>query len=202
MLGSKLTRALVLSLAISTITLVAPQLTTPASAGAVVSSFNYGDIVKVKTIWGGGWVLNIGDNNGSQTAGTPAKVHWNFSWDHSNRFYVDVGKFQNGFWWHRLVNRRSGMCLAVKQIFHGKAVTQEQCDNSDNQQWAGEWWPGYSTVWIRNLAYHKSTSTAILSQYETAVGSPIQMLDFVNDPYRQEWELHSCLFNGAEQKDC
>jgi hypothetical protein len=51
-----------------------------------------------------------------------------------------------------LVNRHSSLCLAAKRVTNGAYVTQELCDVNSNTQWfSGEWWPGYSTVWIRNL---------------------------------------------------
>ena len=83
-------------------------------------------------------------------------------------------------------------------------MTQEDCNAWDATQfWSGEWWPGYSTVWIMNMAHRQAGLNTILSQklYET-VGGPIWMRTNVNDRSRQEWEVHSCIWNGVAQKDC
>lgn len=48
---SKMTKGLTLSLALAASALVTPQLATPAHAGAVVTRFNEGDIIKLKTFW-------------------------------------------------------------------------------------------------------------------------------------------------------
>jgi hypothetical protein len=43
----------------------------------------------------------------------------------------------------------------------------------------------------------------VLSQTRTEiVGSFAWLENLVNNASRQEWEVHSCIFNGAEQKDC
>ncbi len=204
MLSSKLTRTLALSLALAAAAVVAPQLAEPASAGAVVSRFNAGDIVKIKTIWGGGYVLNFGETGGSVDPGVFARVHWNTTWDSPNRFWVSDPWYESGMAWHMLVNRHSGLCMAAKRVVNGAYVTQEPCDiNSNTQWWSGEWWPGYSTVWIRNLEHHRAGRTTMLSQMHfQIVGSHIWLENFVNDASRQEWEVHSCVFNGVEQKNC
>jgi hypothetical protein len=76
--------------------MVTPQVAEPASAGAVASRFTAGDIVKIKTIWGGGYVLNFGGTGGTSDPGVFAWVHWNTSWDSPNRFQVSDPWYESG----------------------------------------------------------------------------------------------------------
>jgi hypothetical protein len=202
---SKLAKAMSLSLALAAAATLMPQLATPAHAGAVVGRFEAGDVVKIKTIWGGGFVLNFGGSAGTTLPGVQAQVHWNTSWDNANRFLV-VGPAhtEGGFVWHQLKNRWSGKCLAVRTVVNLATVTQEFCSPFDpNQQWAGEWWPGFSTVWIMNLGHRRAGLNTILTQVlRETVGSPIWMETNINDGIRQEWEVQSCFWSGKEQKDC
>src|SRR5688500_5369919 len=109
---NKLVKAMGLSLALATAAVVTPHFDAPAQAGAVMVGFNQGDIVKVKTIWGGGWVLNFGGTAGSTLPGLQARVHHNFSWDHPNRFAVaGPAHTEAGFHWYKLVNRHSNLCM-------------------------------------------------------------------------------------------
>ncbi len=201
---SKLAKAMSLSLALAAATLAAPQLATPAKAGAVIVGFHKGDIVKLKTFWEGGFVLNFGGSAGTKTRGAPAMVHWNFSWDNPNRFLVfwDVHE-EGGFDWYMLKNRHSGLCLSAQSVEDRVTVIQQHCDTADEKQrWAGEWWPDFSTAWIRNLAFHWAEKNTILSQIDPEVGSPIWMEHNRDDRWRQEWEVQTCIWNGVEQKDC
>ena len=102
--------------------------------------FNQGDIVKLKTVWGGGFVLNFGETAGSTTPGLQARVHWNTSWDHPNRFQVvGTAQSESGFHWYMLVNRHSGLCLTARIVANFAIVTQEHCSPVNaNQRWAGE----------------------------------------------------------------
>jgi hypothetical protein len=201
---SKLARTLAVSLALAAAAVVTPQLAEPAHAGAVVSRFNPGDIIKIKTIWGGGYVLNFGESAGSHSPGVFAGVHWNSGWDNPNRFRVSDPWYESGMSWHMLVNRYSGLCMAALRLQNGAYVTQEPCDiNSNTQWWSGEWWPGYSTVWIRNLEHYRAGRPTVLSQiHPQIVGTFAWLENLVNDGIRQEWEVHTCMFNGAEQKNC
>lgn len=202
---SKLAKAVSLSLALAAAAVVMQPLATPAHAGAVVTQFVNGDIVKLKTTWGGGWVLNFGETAGSTIEGRQALVHWNVAWDNQNRFLVTGPPVAlNGHVWAMLKNRWSGLCLSAQPLADHTIVTQEFCSNFDaGQKWAGVWPPGSGTLTLINFAHFNAGLNTVLSQklFEV-VGSPIWMETNFNNQTRQKWQLQSCIWSGVEQRDC
>jgi hypothetical protein len=198
-------KLMALSLALAAAALVVPQLATPAHAG-LVTSFQAGDVVKIKTNWGGGYVLNLGGDPGSTVPGLQARVHYNIGWDNPNRFKVLGPEPRLGLMWVLLMNQWSNLCLSAKPAANLTLVTQEVCNPYDDTQL---WSSRAFTVWdvrqveIRNLAHYEANLNTVLSQkiLET-VGSPIWMETKVNDFSRQVWQIHTCLLNGVEQKYC
>jgi hypothetical protein len=133
-------------------------------------------------------------------------VHWNFSWDHPNRFEViEEGPVAGGQRWYKLRNRHSGLCMAATQLWGGGYVTQQSCDSSNsNRYWAAINGLG-NTVPIRNLAFHQAGLDMVMTQQTFQwVGSHIVMertavpVDFS----RQRWVIQTCRLSGSELKDC
>lgn len=102
-----------------------------------------------------------------------------------------------------LTSRHSNLCLTAKTIAYQALVTQEFCDPQNaSQYWAGLWQLEQTTAWFRNLEHFGFNLNTALSQDWAQLGSPILMQTLVKDYHRQAWELHTCIFNGLEQKDC
>jgi hypothetical protein len=190
---------------LAAIAAIMPQ---PASAAPVVNVFNKGDIAKIKTTWGGGYVLNVGGTNGSHLVGRFAQIHWNFSWDGPNRFEViEEGPQQGGQRWYKLKNRHSGLCLAASQLWGGGFVSQQSCGSTDpNRYWAAINGLGTS-VPIRNLAFHQAGLDMVLTQHTFEfVGSSISMqkpiANSTDHHSRQRWVIQTCRVGGSELRDC
>ena len=201
---NKLARTLALSLAAAAALVLTPPFSAPASAGAVMTGFIEGDVIKIKTTWGGGYVLNIGGTSGSFEPGVRTKIHWNSSWDNQNRFQVWGPWGEDGLTWHMMMNRWSGLCLAVDRTDHTANVIQDHCNIWDNKQWWAGQWNG-TVAKLRNLDHHRAGFSNVLRQdtFNQVVGAPVFIGPVVTTAtFRQEWIVHSCLFNGAEQKDC
>jgi hypothetical protein len=192
---------------LAAIATVLPQVASPASAAPVVNVFYKGDIVKIKTTWGSGYVLNLGGTNGSNLEGRFAQIHWNFSWDHPNRFEViEEGPQQGGQRWFKLRNRYSGKCLSAPQLWGGGFVAQQSCASTNpNRYWAAINGLG-TNVPIRNLAFHQAGLDMVLTQHTFQfVGSSISMQKpptNVIDYSRQRWEIQTCRVGGSELRDC
>jgi hypothetical protein len=183
-----------------------PHVASPASAAPVINSFRPGDIIKIKTTWGGGWVTNFGATNGSNLVGRLAQIHWNFSWDHPNRFEViEEGPSQFGHRWFKLRKRHSDLCLAASQLWGGGYVTQQPCNSSNpNRYWAVINGLG-GDVPIRNLAFQQADLDMVMTQHTFEwVGSHITMQKPANpvDHSRQRWVVQTCIVNSSELKDC
>ena len=199
-------RVLAAAFVLAALATAMPQVASPASAAPVVNVFYKGDIVKIKTTWGGGWVTNFGGTNGSYLAGRFAQIHWNFSWDHPNRFEViEEGPQQGGQRWFKLRNRHSGLCMAASQLWGGGFVTQQSCNTSNpDRYWAVV--NGFGdNVPIRNLAFNQAGLDMILTQHTFQwVGSQISM-ERPADPIdnsRQRWVIQTCGVGSSELKDC
>lgn len=198
---------LAVAVALAAVATILPQAASPASAGTVVNVFNRGDVVKVKTTWGGGYVVNLGGSAGSTLVGRLAQIHWNVSWDNPNRFeVVEEGPSYDGQRYFKLMNRWSGLCLAASQLWGGGFVTQQSCNSTDpNRYWAAINGLG-GDVPIRNLAFQKAGLDMVMTQSTfESVGSHISMerppANSV-DHSRQRWVIQSCLSGGVEQRNC
>jgi hypothetical protein len=201
-------RMLAAAFVLAAIATVMPQLASPAAAGQVVNVFYKGDLVKIKTTWGSGYVLNVGGTNGSTLEGRFAQIHWNSSWDSPNRFEViEEGPQQGGQRWFKLRNKHSGKCLTASQLWGGGFVGQQSCSSTNpNRYWAAINGLG-TNVPIRNLAFHQAGLDMVLTQHTFEfVGSSISMekpsANSVDHKSRQRWEIQTCRVNGGELRDC
>jgi hypothetical protein len=197
-------RTLAAAFVLAVLAAAMPQVASPAAAAPEVNDFYLNDIVKIKTTWGSGYVTNFGGTNGSYLAGRYAQIHWNFSWDHPNRFEVIEAQDQYGERWFKLKNRHSGLCLAAWQLWGGGYVQQEKCtDTYAYLYWAAV--SGLDGFQIRNLAFRQANLNMVMTQYTFEwVGSHIIMKSPANptDVSRQRWVIQTCRPGSSELKDC
>jgi hypothetical protein len=209
---SRLLKTLALTL-VAAATVQMPQFASQAQAGYPTGFLESGDIIKLKTIWGGGYTLNVGGTAGTNAVNTVAKIHWNTGWDTPNRFQVrNVGNILYGFEWVMLQHRFPGaretpeMCLAVENLSNLSWVSLQVCNPNDKRQYfakEGQFYWGQVGNRFRNLAHHEIGLNTVLTQVqEQVVGTSIRM-EFPNDTgNRQQWSAEDCLVNGVEQQHC
>lgn len=178
-LRSRLLKTVALTL-VAAATVQMPQFAREAHAGTRVYDLNDGDIIKIKTIWGGGYALNVGGTAGSNYAGTVARTHWNTGWDSPNRYTVQWSTFYSlgGFRWVALRNRHSGMCLAVDSDLPNSTIRQQTCSSTDDRQFFAMPNPllGQIGEVFFNLADFRANRKLVLSQVdEQFVGGLIAM---------------------------
>ncbi len=171
---------------------------TPAQAAGGFPSGAF----KLKTTWGGGYVLNMGGGPGSTVAGVEPQIHWNAAWDNANRWETFGSITAYSTTWGQLMNRWSGLCLEVTNVGNG-IITQEPCDANERAQY----W-NLSTGLakrIDSLIYHDTypANNFGVTQKSATVGSDVWM-DFwpLSPRDRQDWVLVSCMAGGVEQANC
>ncbi len=201
----KTLRTLAAACALAAIATLMPQAASPASAAPVVNAFYQGDIIKMKTTWGGGWVLNFGGSAGSTLEGRIAQIHWNVPTDWNNRFEVfGSGHAEGNRLWFRLKNRYSTLCLTARDVFGGAHVRQYGCNGNADQYWS-VYSSSSGTVTIRNLAFQRAGLSMVLTQATpNFVGSSIIMQNPVSptDFTRQRWIVQTCTPLGPELAEC
>ena len=183
-----------------------PQAASPAAAAPVVNAFYQGDIIKIKTTWGSGYVLNFGGSSGSTLEGRIAQIHWNVSNDWNNRFEVlGSGHAEGNRLWFVLRNRYSGLCLTARDVYGGAHVRQYACSfNNVDQHWS-VYSTSSGTVTLRNLAFQRAGLSMVLTQTTpNFVGSSVIMQNPVSptDFTRQRWIVQTCKPLGPELVDC
>lgn len=199
-------RTLAAAFALAVLATMLPQLASPAAAGPVVNSFRVGDIVKIKTTWGGGFVTNFGGSEGSFLEGRIAQIHWNTGWDNANRFeVVQETTPAGGLRWFKLKNRWSGLCLTANELWAEGYLTQRQCTDHASRYFAVV--NGFGgDVPIRNLYFHQNGLDMVVTQKTFEwVGSHLVMARQPTnsvDHSRQRWVVQTCLSGGVEQRNC
>jgi hypothetical protein len=160
-----------------------------------------GGVFKLKTRWGGGYVLNIGGVPGSTVVGATPQIHWNDSWDNQNRWETLGSLTAHSASWGMMKNRWSGLCLEVSDVLNG-IITQEVCDTNNRAQY----WNASTGTWKRldSLAIRdwSPTSSVAVTQVDDAVGAQVWMDFWPIDTNRQTWSLVSCMIGGVEQMTC
>jgi hypothetical protein len=157
-------------------------------------------INKLKSIWGGGWVLNIGQSEGNFAEEWPAQLWFNVNNDWNNRFKVRNGQIDG---WYMYENLFTHKCLAASGSFSGAKVVQRTCSEfSDAQRWrlAGDtgFQNGYMPVRNKMVDADVPFSNLVMAQQAQAVGSLIVMKPF-SGAQTQWWKSFRCgdVLNGG-----
>ncbi|MET7549699.1 hypothetical protein ABZS94_28685 [Streptomyces sp. NPDC005500] len=163
----------------------------------VLDSAAYADttfpVVKIKTNWGGGNPLNVGQLNGEYQDGAPALVYANNSYDTNSRWIRLSGEFDG---WFMFLNVWSGKCLSATSIAENSPVVQVTCNHSDSRQrWKADATLGYLTggytpirnKWAKQMAALLSTYEPVLSQKEARIGAPVVMQRWKHLGLTQYW---------------
>lgn len=171
---------------------VAALLSTGLLGGTAHAGSNDNGIRKLKTLWGGGFALNIGQNTGDQTNGAPAIAWYNRHNDWNNRWVLLNGV--DGYYQYK--NLFTQQCLAATGTQNYSAVVQQPCSGFDpKQRWglAGNqlgqigWHMPLRNQWVDQ----QSGATRVLTTQSTTNGAPIIMFDWQGRD-TQYWKPTSC----------
>jgi hypothetical protein len=160
----------------------------PAAAVAATTQIN-----KLKSIWGGGWVLNVGQTEGTFAQEWPAQLWFNQNHDWNNRFKFRDGQADG---WFMYENLYTGKCLAAAGLTVGVKVVQRTCNTSaPSQRWrlAGDTGFFDNFMPVRNKMIDNAFPSAnlVMTQQSQAVGSLIVMLPWTA-AQTQWWKSFRC----------
>jgi hypothetical protein len=172
---------------------LASTLTSTVVAVGPAHALNSNQINKLKSIWGGGWVLNVGQSEGALTHGHPAQLWFNVNHDWNNRWVVREGQ-TDGWWVYQ--NLYSGKCLTAVNTVSGAKVVQHTCDsNAPSQRWrmAGDLGWNNHHMPLRNKWVDSVNPSAnlVLTQQSKTVGAAIIMSWWIGSD-TQWWRSHRC----------
>lgn len=157
-----------------------------------------GGTFKLKTVWGGGFALNVGEKNGNTSSGYPAHLYHNSQWDGASRWVFENGWEEAGLFWYTIRNRWSNQCLTLPDpgdVYH--LVRQRPCDYLDNRQyWARDnvkqpYPDGVASAPIYNLQDRYNGEFNVLTQFFPSEGAAMVMKGF-DYQIAQYWKLNTC----------
>jgi hypothetical protein len=150
-------------------------------------------VYKLKTIWGGGYTMNVGESAGTTVNGARVQIYHNTTWDNPNRWTFDNQWDEFGVSWYTIRNKWSQQCLTAEADF---TVTQRPCDVNDNRQyWSRAPNPirpdGNFSSTIHNLDYRYRSVHRVLTQAGPWTGTRLWM-DPMEYKITQYWRLIPC----------